>query len=397
MNDQYDLVIVGAGLVGTSLVAALKKSGFRIAVVETHLPALNQFKIDSRPLSLNYQSQKIFKELNIWQDLESDAAPILRVHISEQHRLGILNFRASEEKVPALGYVVPLTSLQNLLYQKAAQDEQVKFIMIQKLIHIEKKSANIVISVQTHDGLKNLETPLLIAADGAQSPTRTLLKIPSTEKFYDDVAQVFLFELSKPHQYTAYERFTHKGAIAILPLKNTHHCRLVWTISSDFAKEIALWSDEQISEHLRQAMHDRLGPWRLVERGQSFRLSSVFAEKQILPGVVLLGNAAHTLYPLAAQGFNLGLRDAVSLAALLIQAKDHHQNWGSEAVLQSYVEKRSQDQRWISRFSNGLTPLFELQLPGLSLLRGAGLLAVDLIPPLKHRLARRLMGMEGAG
>lgn len=394
MTD-FDIVIIGTGLVGTSLVVALQGAGLRVGVLETHVPIAGQSGGDGRPLSLAYGSQKILETLGIWRELAELAEPIQMVHVSEEKQLGTLCFRAGEERVAALGYVAPFEVVQEKLYQQAAQNQQVKFIPIQKVTGIQNSAAKTVLTVQTIEGEKKITTELLIAADGAHSPTRELLGIAAVEKQQDDQALTMLLELTQPHQHSAYERFTHNGVIAVLPLKNPLRCRLVWTISGDFAQEVSAWSDNQLADYLRAAMHDRLGAWRIIERGKAYPLETVLAQEQIRPGVVLLGNAAHTIYPLAAQGFNLGLRDAATLAEVIIEARKNNQMLGDESVLQSYVDWRSADQRWISGLTSGISQFFELHIPGLGPLRGLGLLVTDLIPPLKHRLARRLMGMAG--
>ncbi len=391
----YDIIIMGAGLVGASLVAALRNANFRVAVLETHLPEQPGSGADNRPLSLAYGSQKILDSLAIWPELSPLAEPILTVHVSEEKRFGALHFRAVEEGVPALGYVVPFDRLQNLLYQRAAQNEHVKFIPIQKLINVQNFSDSVSVTVETMNGEKTFETQLLVAADGAHSPTRKLLGIDVQEKSGDDVALTLGVELNRPHHSTAYERFTKHGVIAVLPLKNPQRCRVVWTLTRTMAGEVSLWSDEQLAKYLITAMHNRLGDWHILERSRAFPLERVIAREQIRRGVVLLGNAAHTIYPLAAQGFNLGLRDVAALAETLIEARQNQQSLGDLQVLKKYLDWRGKDQRWISDLTDCVGSFFDLQIPGLGLLRGAGLFAADLIPPLKHRLAKSLLGLSG--
>lgn len=395
LSAHYDVIIAGAGLVGASLMVALQHTGLRIAVLETHVPVPAAPGGDSRPLTLNESSRRILETLGIWPDLAALAEPITTVHVSEENQFGVLRFRASEEKVPALGYVVPFDELQNLLYQRAAQNPAAKFISIQKLIRIQYQAEKISAVVQTLEGERTLTAELFVAADGTQSPARELAGITAVEKSHDDVALTITMELTQPHQHCAYERFTKQGIIAVLPLKNPQRCRIVWTLPRMSATDVSSWSDLQLAEHLRAAVHDRLGAWRVLERGKTFSLQTLLAQQQTGPGVVLLGNAAHTLYPVAAQGFNLGLRDAATLAEILTEARQQQRSLGSEVVLKTYVDWRSSDQRWISSLTSGISQWFDLQMPGLGTLRGAGLLATDLIPPLKRRLAKRLLGLAG--
>lgn len=399
MKLDFDIIIAGAGLAATSLIAALNQAGFRIGVLETHLPEL-QAGADSRPLSLAYGSKKILETLGIWQALTSpditlgdQSEAIQTIHVSQAQHFGMLRFRAEEEGVPALGYVVSFDELQNLLYQRAASTPAVEFIPIQKITRIQSQAGKTAVTVQTLTGEKTWYAQLFAAADGANSPSRNLLGIAAVEKTSADVALAALVELTEPHQHCAYQRFIKQGIIAVLPLRNPRYCRVVWSLPKTLAQQVAEWSDLELAEYLRAAMHDRLGNWRLLERGKTFPLHRVMAVEQIVPGAVLLGNAAHTLYPVAAQGFNLGLRDNAVLAEILIAARRQHLTLGDKAVLTRYLNRRRSDQRWASHFTAAIGQFFDLQLPCLSAIRGAGLFATDLLPPLKHRLARRLMGI----
>jgi len=393
MLMNYDIIVSGAGLVGVSLATALKNTPFKVAVLETHIPL--QSNDDIRPLSLAYSSQKILDTFGVWPSMADLAAPIQTVHVSEQNRLGFLYFRAAEENVPALGYVLTFAELQTRLYQTAAQMQQVKFISMQKLTGIRYQSGKIEVTVQTLEGEKKLTAELLVAADGAHSPTRKLLGISAVEYPSQEIALTLAVEFSQSHQNTAYERFTDQGILAVLPQKNPHSGRVIWTISRALGEEVSDWPDAQLAEHLSAAMQQRLGKWTITHRGKLFPLQKVLAEQQYRPGAVLLGNAAHTIYPLAAQGFNLGLRDAATLAEILVNARENQQPLGDEPVLKSYVDWRCSDQRWIDGLTSGVSQLFGCHLPGLGRFRGAGLLMTNLLPPLKHRLAKRLLGLSG--
>ena len=394
---NYDLIIAGAGLAATSLIVALSQAGLSIAVLEAHLPELPALGADSRPLSLTYGSKKILETLGVWQELAGRAEAIQTVHVSQANHFGVLRFHAKEEGVPALGYVVSFDELQNLLYQRAACTPGVQFIAIEKItgIQYQDQAGKTAVTVQTVAGEKVLHTQLFAAADGTQSPSRNLLGIPVIEKTSEDVALTALVELTELHQHCAYQRFTEQGIIAVLPLQNLKRCRIVWSLPKALAAAVAEWSDQQLAEYWQNALHHRLGGWRLLERGKVFPLQTVHAVAQIAPGAVLLGNAAHTLYPLAAQGFNLGLRDNAVLAESLVAARQQGQALGDSAVLKRYAASRNADQRWTSGFTEAVGQFFDLHIPGLAAIRGAGLLVTDLFPPLKRRLARRLMGLAG--
>ncbi len=392
---DYDIVIVGGGLVGASIAVALQRLSCRIAILETHLPSLTSVCTDTRPLSLAYGSQIILQTLGVWEQLAEISSPITTIHVSEQHKLGSICFRAQEEQVPALGYVVPFHSLQTILYQQAARQEGVEFIAIQNLTSINQNAQQTTVTCQTIHGEKTLRASLLIAADGTHSTTRKLLNIQSKTKNFGEIALTARIQFTKPHENTAYERFTDQGTIAILPLKHPYQSQLVKTLSSELAEQVQSWSDQFLAETIQTSFGDRLGPLQILERGQQYPLQLTLAEEQIRPGVVLLGNAAHTIYPLAAQGFNLALRDVACLAEELVAASGKKQSLGDLQVLKRYWQWRSSDQRSVNYLTSGAVQLFALQLPLVSILRSVGLLATDLLPPLKHKLAKRLMGLAG--
>lgn len=397
MNKNFDIVIVGAGLVGSSVAIALQSLHRRIAILETHLPAsvFNAAVNDTRPLALSYGSQIILQTLNVWPALQSLTTDIQTVHVSEQNRFGSLYFRASEEKVPALGYVVPAGDLHRSLYQEAARQPGVEFISIQKINQIQYQPSSMTVHYETIQGKMTLQTPLLICADGTESTTRRLLNIAVKENSVKEKAITALLEVSEGHQQIAYERFTKQGILALLPLKNSRQSRLVWTMNLDLAEESMQWSDLQLSRAIEKNFNDRLGEVKIIERGKQYPLQLLFAEEQIRSGMVLIGNAAHTLYPLAAQGFNLGLRDAATLAEILTDGQSQGQALGDIKVLEKYLQWRLDDQRWISDLTSDVNQLFALQFPFLGTIRGLGLLATDLLPSFKHRLAKRLMGLSG--
>jgi len=386
MNHSPDIIIVGAGLVGTSLATALAPY-FKITIVEKHLPtSLTAEKKDDRPISLAYGSQKILQTLGIWPLLENSACPIKTVEVCEQGAFGGVHFRADEYDVPALGYVVPFCELQTALYQKAVEHENVSVLPIEEIIDLQNGDGESVITVRTMDGHQTLTAPLVVACDGTLSTVRNLLKFSTTRDNYDEIAEIFKLNLSMPHRNMAFERFTNQGTLAILPMPNLQKMQLVWT---HHKKQVAK------AEQVAQIFRGRLSGIVSIEKRAEFPLQTIIVKQPVRPGLVLLGNAAHTIYPLAAQGFNLGLRDAAALSEILVDAKAAQKNWGKLDVLQAYLNWREPDQKNIARLTKGLITTFGLQLPGIKPLRGFGMLAMSLVPLLKNRLAKRTMGTAG--
>lgn len=394
-KNKSDLIIIGAGLVGTSLAVSMQNQGLQMKILEHHLPeATLTLQKDMRPITLSYASYQILQTLGVWEELAAESCPISTVQVSDQGALGTLRFRASELRVPALGYVVPFYKLQHVFYQRAASQKNVEIIPITKILAIHCGGVASV-NFLTVEGEKDLQTNLLVAADGTQSTARRLLNIPIEEKNENEVALIASMELEKPHNQTAYERFTPQGTLAILPLFNQSQCRLVWSLSKQLAEKVSEWSDEEFQSKVQKIFKNRLGEIKSIKRGKQFPLQLLIAKEQIRPGFVLLGNAAHTLYPIAAQGFNLGLRDVAALSELVVSAYQKHKLLEEINLLQEYIKWRKEDQDRIIGLTRNISQWFGLQLPLANRVRGLGLLATELLPPIKNQLAKRLLGLAG--
>ena len=391
--QHYDIIIIGAGLIGTSMVVALQNQGLKIAIIETHLPDVTTE--DTRPLTLSYGSMIILESLRLWSAIRESACAIHTVHVSNQGALGAIHFQAQEHHVPALGYVVSLWELQRALYHRAIAQDGVDMIPIHQLCQMTCDAKESTVVVNTAQGELELRASLLIAADGTHSTARALLHIATEQQDYNDVAFIAEMQWTHPHHGIAYERFTREGTLAILPLFNRCHGRLVWTMDKKISDQVQQWSDEALRHHVQNCFLHRLPTIAMMQRGACFPLKIITATEQIRPGLVLLGNAAHTIYPIAAQGFNLGLRDVAVLAEVIVAAKKAGKALGDFALLQEYYHWRQADQNRVGRFTANITNVFELQLPLLSSMRGLGLLSIDLLLPIKKRIAKQMMGLSG--
>lgn len=388
---QPTIVIAGAGLVGTSFALCMKDLGVTIHILENHLPGIiTQAPQDTRPISLSFGSVRILTALGVWDELKNVACPILSVHVSEQGRFGSTRFSATEQNVPALGYVVPFSKLQSALYHQTAAQSHITISSIKSIESIHNDLTGAHITINAGEKIVEIHADLLVAADGTQSTCRDLLRIPHSEKNHDDVAHIYQLQLSENHNHTAYERFTTHGVLAVLPLHDNHRVQLVWTITPRIAKTISDWDEKQTLAFLQTVFEGRLSITSAKQSAQ-FPLKTILAEKQIAQSAVLLGNAAHTIYPVAAQGFNLGLHDVALLSDVLIEAITNKKNIGDLATLKKYEALVENHQQKIFCITDQLTSLFEL--PFIGSLRGLGLLSVDLLNPLKNKLAKRTMGI----
>lgn len=384
--DQYDVVIVGGGLVGASLVVALSSLPLRVALIEASAPPLTGPSWDERCIAINDGSHRIFESLGVWPALLSEAAPISSTHISERGRFGVARFSAAEAGLSALGYNIPFRHIGQTLWQ-AAQKTSARLICPARLQALEQ-SANAVQLLL--DNGEKISTRLVVAADGAQSAVRTLLSIPSQTQDYKQSAIVTAIKPSRPHAGVAYERFTPGGPIAVLP-KPENACSLVWTVPSDQVEIMLAWSDEEFLTQAHETFGERLGHFKEIGRRNAYPLTRVMSAQLTAPRVIFAGNAAQSLHPVAAQGFNLGLRDVATVADVLLTAVDP----GDAGTLAEYESRRSADRERVSGFTDRLVRTFSNQVPGLRGLRHLGLLALDLTPPLKEAVMRQNLGLGG--
>ena len=391
---QTDILIIGAGLIGASLAIALRDQGIQIKILEHHLPSATlDTLVGAKPLTLSYGSYQILRTLDIWDDVSNEACPITTVHVSNQGALGGLRFRASEFNVPTLGYVVPFLKLQHTFHQRTVLQKDTEIVPITTIEDIEFNNCQVKLTFSTINGQQQLQADLLVAADGTYSTVRRLLKIPVKEENRREVALIALLELEQLHTCTAYERFTSQGTLGILPLFQKNQCQLVWSLSESKANEVEKWSDDQFCDAVHRIFKSYIGNIKSIKRGKRYSLQMLMAKEEVRPHFVLLGNAAHTLYPIIAQGFNLGLRDATVLSEVLINARHQLKSLGDITYLQAYHRRRKNDQMRTAGLTRSISKWFDLQVPLARQIRGFGLLTMGLLSPLKKKLAERLMGL----
>lgn len=382
-----DITIVGAGLVGKSLAVALAPLDLSITILENQPKNIKGDINQDRPLSLTHASVEILKALEIWPSLQNTAVPIKSVHVSEQSRFGTLCFSAEEMRVPALGYVVSYANLQDALYEAIIASENISIREIKSVEAISQYAEYVSVNF-TENGPQEISSKLLIATDGEKSHSRDLLNIPVKKHPSDDVAMIGSLIIDGVHNNRAYERFTKEGTMALLPLANKNEYRFVWTLPKKIADN---FTEKSIQEQFNQSFANRIAIKQLTKTAQ-FPLETIIAEQTVKNRAALLGNAAHAIYPLAAQGFNLSLREVADLAELIADAVLSEQSLSSEILLK-YATNTAPNQKRIIDITRQISVLFDLPLIGS--LRGMGLLATSLIKPAKFQLARRLMGLAG--
>lgn len=396
MGKTYDVIIVGAGLVGASLALALSQQQCRVALLDRRALSMGDSS-DQRPLSLAYGSQQILVQLGVWSLLSGlsgvsqDNCAIQQVHVSEQHRFGVTRFRAADYQLPALGYVVRFQQLQSALYQLIMQQKSIEFYQIDALDQLNASDKQSDITVKIDGQLNTLQANLIIGADGTHSVVRKKLGITTRETDRNEVALTALIELTQPHAGCAYERFTRQGVLAILPLQDSYQCRLVWTMPAKQYDQLVTKTDAELLNTVETVFKYRLGPLKNLQRGgQAYPLKTVIADKRTVPGAVLVGNAAHTIYPLAAQGFNLGLREVAALASVIGDAYAQGRRVDSDSLAR-YSASRESDEQAIIKLTGSLSRVFAWPLLGVG--RGLGLLSLGCVRRLRDRVAMRTMGL----
>jgi len=388
--STYDLLIIGGGLVGASLAAALYQMSLKVAVVEA-VPFGNrsQPSFDDRVTAVSWGSRRIFESMGLWSGIAPEATPIRHIHISDRGRLGATRMHAEEARVEALGYVVPNRVLGRVLGERLQSAGNVTLFAPAKLQSFTP-AAETVSAVIEAGGPQALSARLLVAADGARSEVRRQLGVGERIWDYRQTAVICNLSVERPQTDTAYERFTDSGPLALLPLGGDRYA-LIWTVSTERAPEVLDMDDATFLTAAEGRFGARLGRFLQAGKRQSYPLSLVKAESQCSGRVVIIGNAAHSLHPIAGQGFNLSLRDVALLAEVLAQGDDP----GDAARLQAYVDARHRDQLSMALFTDGLSRVFANPLAMVAYARNAGLLALELLPGARQMLMRHNMGLAG--
>lgn len=384
------LAIVGGGLVGASLALALqqgaKARGWNIALIEPFEPGSEyQPSYDARSTALSYGTRLIYQRLGVWERIAERAEPITQIHVSDRGRAGATRLDASDQQVPALGYVVENAWIGHCLWQ-ALDDEAVTRHCPAEVEQMQAVAGGYRLTLTTG---QVLDCDLAVLADGGRSALREQLGIAIKTTPYDQSALIANVTPGKPHGGQAFERFTDDGPMALLPLQD-NRCALVWTRPEEDAARLAALPEAAFLDELQQAFGYRLGGFQQVGARHLYPLMLIEAEEQVRSGLVVLGNAAHSLHPIAGQGYNLSLRDTEALAAALLSGSA---KLGDIGVLQAYHRRQRTDQWLTVGFSDRLTRLFA----GSALVsvagRNLGLLGLDLLPPAKAWFARQAMGL----
>ncbi len=393
-SSDYDIIIVGGGMVGASLAAALQPLPLSVAVIEAYPPSSDaQPSYDDRTTAISYGSQQIFSGMQIWSGLSENAVPIRAIHVSDQGRFGFTRITAAEQGLDALGYTLVNRTLGHVLWDFLAAPGNVDLLCPARVTACATDSEKATVTAVWEKGdERQLTARLLIAADGARSKVRELMGVSATEWDYGQTAIITNITPEYHHDCVAYERFTATGPLAVLPAAD-HRCAVVWTVPTAAGPGLIECSEADFLLRLHDEFGNRLGRFSRVGRRVSYPLLLTRADEQTQPRFLVTGNAAHGLHPVAAQGFNLSLRDVAVLAEII---SDHESgDVGCNAILDRYRGWRREDQRKVVAFSDGLIRLFTNPMRSIRVIRNLGLLALDILPGAKREFARHTMGRAG--
>ncbi|MDC5298113.1 2-octaprenyl-6-methoxyphenyl hydroxylase [Acinetobacter baumannii] len=400
---QQQVIIVGGGMVGLSLSLMLAKANITVKLLEAvkypnyddQNVARYHSSFDARNTALSRRSVQIYQKLGLWDALQQHATPILQVHITEQGSFGKARLVAEQEKVESFGQVIENAWLGRVLLTQVRQQPLIELIDGVQVTALTQDAEQVHIEAQRGDELLKLESKLLIAADGRDSFCRQAIGVGVDVHDYDQVAIVTTVQTSKPHEHVGFERFSALGPLALLPLPGEYRRSVVWPVKKGTEGE---WLGEENDQHFLDALQktygDRAGKFEKTGKRFSYPLSQVLAHKQAVGRVILMGNAAHTIHPVAGQGFNLCLRDADVLLRYLVNQLSASDDIGNPDNLLAYEQARLSDQQRVIKFCDTVVRGFSNQNPLLKLIRNTGLIAFDVIPGVKPLVANYAMGLK---
>ncbi len=395
-REHREVVIAGGGMVGASLALALAESGRSVTVIEHQPPggaAAPSF--DDRSTALSNASQRILAGLGLWEEIAAEVTPIKAIHVSERGRMGMTRIRAEDEGMPALGYTIINRVLGRILWARLNACERVELVAPAQVVSVadEVGGASRPVRVMRGEEILDLDTRLVVAADGARSSVRDMLGVGSRSHDYRQTAIVANLLPRRAHEGWAWERFTPDGPMALLPMAE-QRCGLVWTIAPALAETLLAMDDQAFTAAFEQAFGHRLGRFSRLGTRSAYPLSLTRATAITAARAVILGAAANSLHPVAGQGFNLGLRDVAALAEVLADAGPATDP-GDAALLARYDQWRRGDQLKVVAFTDALVRGFAPARFPLPALRSAGMLLFDVTPGAKALLARHSMGLAG--
>ena len=394
-HHEYDIVIVGAGIVGLSFANRLIGSDFSVAIVEQYMPPAVTDAVDSRVSAINPFALKSFADSDVFDSpLAKRIGWFEGMEVWDSTGAGRIHFDAAEIGIPELGAIIENNVLQAMLMQRVEQADNICLYCPATIgsIHYEAMEGRPTkLTVGYEQAEISLRARLLVGADGVSSKVREAAAIARQRESYNQLGIVCNVTMSEGHHDTAWQCFLPSGPLAFLPLYNGD-CSIVWSLDEAKAAQIMALDDETFCAALAEAGEYRLGEVTAVSERRAFPLTHGHVEEYVKPGLALIGDAAHNIHPLAGQGANLGIADAVSLCEVVESARAAGRDWTSSNTLGRYQRKRKGVNQLVESTMTGFKLLFGQTSGIVAELRNTGLMLVDSLPALKNRIIRVALG-----
>ena len=389
---DYDVVVVGGGLVGATLACALRDSGLQVALLEAKPQSDAVFR--GQAYHINLLSSRIFDGLGLWEQMHLGVNPIAQIRLSDADCKPAVEFVPKDLGTHVLGYVAEHRVLLEALRTAMSQCSNVTYLCPAALVKTINEADGVTLEVLQDGATHQLRTRLLVAADGSRSSLRQQAGIRTYGWQYWQACVVAFIKPEKAHNNIAYERFQTDGPFAILPLPD-NLCRIVWTAPRAEAEALMALDDESFLMQLRQRYGNQMGELSLVGDRYMFPVQLMQSDRYVLPRLALIGDAAHCCHPVGGQGVNLGIRDAAALAQILQAAHQKGQDIGALAVLRPYERWRKLENLLVLGFTDVLNRLFSNNILPLVVLRRLGLWALRSLHPVKRIALGLMTGLSG--
>lgn len=397
------VVIVGGGMVGLSLSLMLAKANIRVKLLEAiQYPDLSESELhhyhssfDARNSALSRRSVEIYNKLGLWARLQEYATPIRQVHITEEGSFGKARLLAEQENVENFGQVIENAWLGRVLLSEVKKNNLIELIDGIEVTALTQNEKQVIVQAKRKQENIQIQSQLVVAADGRDSFCRQALGVDANVHDYEQVAIVTTVQTSKPHHHVGFERFSALGPLALLPLPGENRRSVVWPVKKGTEEQwLGRENDQKFLDALQHTYGGRAGKFEKTGKRFCYPLSQVLSHKQAIGRVVLMGNAAHTIHPVAGQGFNLCLRDADVLVRFLSNHLKTSGDIGDQELLKAYEQARLIDQQRVIKFCDTVVRGFSHQNPVLKFVRNTGLIAFDIIPGIKPIVATYAMGLK---
>ena len=393
-SSDFDVIIVGAGMVGASLAQILAQADFQVALLERSELSIDwkEEEHDVRVSALNLGSQRMLSEIGAWSGIESRrVSHYTHMYVWDAGSRARIEFDCADFGRARLGTIVENGLVTYVLHKELMAASNVEVLPKTELERVYRDDSGVKLSLS---GNQSLRCKVLVGADGAESSVRRMLGFKSSVKSFDQTAIVAQVSTELDHQKTAWQRFLHTGPLAFLPLSNGD-CSIVWSCEQGLAAELMQLDEEDFTQRLTDAFEAKLGTVTQVGPRKTFALSSAQVIRYVDDRFALIGDAAHVVHPLAGQGVNLGMVDAAALAQVLVDARANNKDIGGRLTLRRYERWRKGENLLMGYALAGIKRLFGTRSYSIEKLRGMGLRLVDMTAPVKYTFASKAMGLTG--